>query len=206
MTQEHSHESVDDLGSSWKDVISSFFASKYQAEFSKYLKDLLKDIGHIYKKEGLLANEDLAFIFDARKNKIADGQKEVPFLLKQVDILREFNKKPMSINFESVGKEIRDKQQGLLNKYAPETWISWAAENAKNVTFATHVTKLTHSSIDSPSFFDKIEVINNRYLSTSSLKNIAIDGAVKGNQYSPIYQFLELELNGNNLADRKSVV
>jgi CRISPR-associated protein Csy1 len=199
MTEEQNQDSISECALSWEGVITNFLADKYEADFAKYLKDLFKGIGSTYEKEGFFTNEDLAFIFDTRKNKKTEKQKETSFILEQLTLLKEFNEKPISINFESLNTDINTKQQDLVSKYAPETWITWAAENAKNVTFATHVTKLTHSVIDSPSFFNAFEVTKNSHLSTSSLTNIVIDGAVKGMQYSPVYQFLELEFNNKKL-------
>lgn len=72
------------------------------------------------------------------------------------------------------------------------------------MSFATHVIKLTHSKIDSPSLFDCIDAQDNRYMTTSALQEKIIDGAVAGNQFAPIFQFLELELNGEKLASKFS--
>lgn len=202
MTEELTQDSISECAVEWKGVITKFLADKYEADFSKYLKELFKDIGKTYEKEGFFSNESFAFIFDTRKNKKTDDQQESDFIWKQINLLNDFNEKPISISFESLNTDINTKRQDLVNKYTPETWITWAAENAKNVAFATHVTKLTHSAIDSPSFFDVVDSINNKYLSTSSLTNIAIDGAVKGMQYSPIYQFLELDLNNKKLVNK----
>lgn len=199
MTEEQNQDSISELAPSWESVITNFLADKYQADFAKYLKDLFKSIGSTYEKEGFFSNEDLAFIFDTRKNKKTDEQKETAFILEQISLLQEFNEKPMSINFESLNSDINTKQQDLVSKYTPATWITWASGNAKNVTFATHVTKLTHSVIDSPSFFNAFETTKNAHLSTSSLTNVVIDGAVKGMQYSPVYQFLDLKFNNKKL-------
>ena len=199
MTEKQNQDSITECASGWEGVITNFLADKYEADFTKYLKELFKGLGSSYDKEGFFTNEDLAFIFDSRKNKKTDGQEETSFILEQINFLKDFNEKPMSINFESLNADINTKQQDLVSKYTPETWITWAAENAKNVTFATHVTKLTHSVIDSPSFFNTSKVTKNSHLSTSSLTNVVIDGAVKGMQYSPIYQFLELEFNNKKL-------
>lgn len=199
MTEKQNQDLISECSSGWQGVITNFLADKFEADFSKYLKDLFKDISSAYEKEGLFANKDLALIFDSRKNKKTDEQKETAFILEQINSLENFNEKPISINFENLNSDISTKQQDLVSKYAPETWITWAAENAKNVTFATHVTKLTHSVIDSPSFFDASGAIKNSHISTSSLTNIVVDGAVKGMQYSPIYQFLELEFDNKKL-------
>lgn len=184
----------------WQKVIMNFFAEKYEADFSKYLKDLLKDTSQLYEKEKFYENESLAFIFDTRKNKRLVDQPESVFLLEQFASLSNFDVKPVTINFDALNGEINTKKQEFSNKFSPRVWLTWAAKNAKNVTFATHVSKLTHSAIDSPSFFDSKESTKNSYLSTSNLNNAVVDGAVRGNQFAPIYQFLELELNGKKLA------
>lgn len=199
MTEEQNQDSISECALGWEGVITNFLADKCEADFAKYLKDIFKGISSGYEKEGLLTNENLAFIFDTRKNKKTDEEKETSFILEQISLLQDFNEKPVSINFESLNADINTKQQDLVSKYAPEKWITWAADNAKNVTFATHVAKLTHSVIDSPSFFNAFEATKNSHLSTSSLANVVIDGAVKGMQYSPIYQFLELEINNKKL-------
>jgi CRISPR-associated protein Csy1 len=63
-----------------------------------------------------------------------------------------------------------------------------------------HVNKLTHSKIDSPSIYDQISATKTEYITTSALTVKAIDGAVAGNQFAPIFQLLELECNGIKLA------
>lgn len=199
MSEKQNQDPISECTLGWEGVITSFFADKYEADFAKYLKELFKGIGNTYEKEGFFTNENLAFIFDTRKNKKTDEQKESAFILEQITLLQEFNEKPVAISFESLNADINTKQQELVSKYTPETWLTWAAENAKNITFATHVTKLTHSVIDSPSFFNNFDTTKNGHLSTSSLTNVVIDGAVKGMQYSPVYQFLELEFNNKKL-------
>ncbi|HKM15278.1 MAG TPA: type I-F CRISPR-associated protein Csy1 [Marinospirillum sp.] len=183
----------------WPEVISNFLNEKFETDFAKYLKEVFKTTEKEYEQEKYFNNEDLAFVFDIRKNKKAEGQKETEFLLQQLEKLNNFPEKPSQLNLEVLNSEVINKKQELLNKYSPDVWITWAAENAKNVTFATHVSKLTHSAIDSPSFFDEIKSQNNAYFSSSSLNKMAIDGAVRGNQYAPIYQLLELELNKQKL-------
>ncbi|WP_026879509.1 type I-F CRISPR-associated protein Csy1 [Ignatzschineria larvae DSM 13226] len=153
-----------------------------------------------YQKEELTADEEIAFIFNARKNKREEDELESQFILAQLDKLAEMDIKPQSLNFESQKMEINVKKQELKQKYHPEIWLTWAAKNAQNVVFATHVPKLTHSIIDSSAFFDNTTADKDSYLTTAKLKSIAIDGAVRGNQYAPVYQFLELERNGKKLA------
>jgi|SRR5690554_243901 len=189
---------------SWKTIIIGFLEEKYEADFSKYLKDSLKSVGEAYEKQGFLVNEELAFIFDTRRNRKTAEQKETDFIQEQLIKLQGFNERPTDFNFDELNSEIINKQQELKNKYRPTVWLTWAADNAKNVSFATHVPKLTHSAIDSPALFEAFKVVKATQLTTSSLNNAAIDGAVRGNQYAPIYQLLELELNGKKLASQFS--
>lgn len=182
----------------WQKAISRFFEQKYEADFVKYLKELFKQANQLYEAENFYHNDDVSFVF-SRKNKRQAEKKESDFLLEQFEFLSAFEIKPFNLDFEDLNSQIALEKQKLLDKYSPVAWLTWAAENARNVTFATHVSKLTHSAIDSPSFFNTKESVNNGYLTTSSLKNAAVDGAVRGNQYAPIYQFLELELHGKKL-------
>lgn len=184
----------------WQSLIKGFLAEKFEADFVKYLKEVFKAVGQIYASEGLTENEEIEFLFDTRKNRREAEQLESEFILEQLKKLENFDKKPTSFCFETQSIDINTKRQELNEKYLPKTWLSWAADNAKNVTFATHVAKLTHSAIDSTSFFDSSNDKKDDYLTTSSLSKLAIDGAVRGNQYAPIYQFLELELNHKKLA------
>lgn len=199
MTEKLHQDLTSECSSSWEGVINDFLADKYEADFTKYLKYLFKGLSKAYEKEGFFTNENYAYIFDTRKNKKIDEQKESAFILEQITLLQEFNDKPTSINFENLNDDIHTKQQNFVSKFEPDTWLTWAAENSRNVTFATHVPKLTHSVIDSPAFFNTFDTKKNNHLSTSSLTNVVIDGAVKGMQYSPVYQFLELELNNKKL-------
>lgn len=196
----------DELNSTpnWQTIIAGFLEDKYEADFSKYLKDSLKTLGEIYEKQGLLVNEELAFIFDTRRSRKTAEQKETDFIQEQITKLQEFTEQPTDVNFSELNIEISNKQQEFKNKYSPSVWLTWAADNAKNVSFATHVPKLTHSAIDSPAFFDTSKAEKTTQLTTSSLNNAAIDGAVRGNQYAPIYQLLELERNGEKLASQFS--
>ena len=186
--------------SNWKIIIEGFLEEKFEADLSKYLKDSLKKLEKVYEKQGLLVNKELAFIFDTRRNKKAAEQKETEFIQEQISKLEGFHEKPADL--DDLNNEINNKQKEFENKYNPIVWLTWAADNAKNVSFATHVSKLTHSAIDSPAFIDASKAEKTTQITTSSLNNAAIDGAVRGNQYAPIYQLLELERNGKKLASQ----
>lgn len=107
------------------------------------------------------------------------------------------NWQPLIENFFE--KFFKDKEKPY-SKDEIRKWLNDNSEKAVNISFATHVPKLTHSIINASSFNDKTTHQKDRYLSTSTLKNRAVDGAVKGNQYAPVFKFLnEVELNGKKI-------
>ncbi|MGL5908081.1 MAG: hypothetical protein ACRCZA_15455 [Shewanella sp.] len=69
MIEEQTKDPMSECALGWERVINAFFADKIETDFAKYLKDIFKNMGSAYEKEGLLVKQDIAFIFDARKNK-----------------------------------------------------------------------------------------------------------------------------------------
>jgi CRISPR-associated protein Csy1 len=110
-------------------------------------------------------------------------------------------------NWESVitqffNEKIKSKKVG----WSLADWLDWAAKNANSVSFATHVPKLTHSKIDSHSLIDSVYEQKTSVVCTASLSRKFIDGAVAGNQFSPIYQFLELECGNLKLLEATQIM
>jgi len=89
----------------------------------------------------------------------------------------------------------------INEKYNYSNWLDWASSNAKNVNFATHIAKLTHSGISGASniFFNKTDDKN--YLSTASLKNRKVEVSQNDNRFSPIGKLLQLRSNNESLSD-----
>jgi len=141
-------------------------------------------------------------VFDTRKNKKEKNESSLSFQQRRAVKLLKLRGKPRGLSFFDVKKSYISETKALSDKYSPQNWLSKNCENASSVSFATHVIKLTHSSIDSSSLLDCIHDYKNAFLTTSALKTKKIDGAVKGNQFAPIFQFLELELNGIKLAEQ----
>ena len=188
----------------WKDVMSDFFRRKYEAEEEKYLKEELKSAGGLYKNANYFDDEDIEFLFDTRRNKKSKEQSALTFQRKRATQLLRLYNHPEGFDVERKKEEYRKKVDDLRAKFTPSIWLSENAVNAGNVSFATHVIKLTHSKIDTPSLFDCISEQDSAYLTTSSLTEKIIDGAVAGNQFAPVFQFLELELDGVKLAEQLS--
>jgi len=183
--------------STWQEVIVDFFETKSAAEEEKFLKDHLKDIKEKCEKQNYFDGEEIKKLFDSKKPK---EQSSLDFIRSKFNTVLELDDKPVGFSSE----EERDIHEKTLNeiseKYQPAKWITESSRNAGNICFASHVIKLTHSSIKASSFIDNIDSVQESCLTTSALRQRVLDGAVSGNQYAPIYQFLELELNGKKLA------
>jgi CRISPR-associated protein Csy1 len=175
---------------SWEEVINNFFEQKKVMDELKHLKDEIKLINAQYSQVSYFNNEELSDFFDAKKNKKSKEQTDLEFQRgKALKIVR-LRQKPERIDFVESIKKYRLKFQKISEKYKPEIWLSESSKNASSVSFATHVSKLTHSKIDSPSLYDQIDVKSFSVLTTSCLNNKIIDGAVSGNQFAPIFQFI----------------
>lgn len=183
----------------WKEVIVGFLRNKKDVEEEKYLKKELKEIDILYEKEKYYGKQELIDFFDSKKNKKNENQSALEFQQENLQKIFEFENKPF--NKEKIKENYEDKCIVINKKYSPHEWLTKNSTNAKNGSFATHVSKLTHSAIVASSFDDCINSQKTNQLSTSVLKNKAIDVALEGNQFAPIFQFLELELNGKKLAD-----
>jgi len=189
----------------WEEVIVDFFLAKKHAEEDKYLKETIKNIANIYKNENYFNDEKIEIFFDPKKNKKDALQASLEFQREKFTHILELNERPIEFDPDKLNENYQTKRKDILHKYEPSKWISKAAANASSVSFATHVIKLTHSKIDSSSLYDQVDSVRSDTLTTSSLREKNIDGAVSGNQFAPIFQFLELELNGRKLASEFTV-
>ncbi|MEY3880159.1 MAG: hypothetical protein RIQ94_954 [Pseudomonadota bacterium] len=184
----------------WEEVIVDFLTEKKIAEEEKYLKEEIKKIADYYKREKYYGNQDIEDLFGLKKSKKGELQLAIDFQRQKHQEVFALDQKPEDLDFTQLDIDYEKKCADLANKYAANSWIAKAAQDAASVSFATHVAKLTHSKIDSPSLYDSISSAKTDILTTASLADKAIDGAVAGNQFAPVFQFLELELKGNKLA------
>lgn len=86
----------------WADIVSNFIRGKHSNELKSYLDKLFKDIKQSYEKLGCFGNEEIKFIFDARKNKPLDNQNQYEFMVAQLRSLNAFNDKPQGIDILSL--------------------------------------------------------------------------------------------------------
>lgn len=84
----------------------------------------------------------------------------------------------------------------LKEQYMPAVWLDVWAERAKDISFATHVAKLTHSSSKGSSVLDASKCRDNRYLTTNSLVDPIIDTASSNAASLPVADILKLSSDG----------
>jgi len=128
----------------------------------------------------------LSFNLDAFLNKIKQG-------------LNDEQIRSMDVEKHKWTAELQD----ISTKYDYTNWLDEKSQDAINVSFATHVVKLTHSSIKGASsvYFNNQDKLP-EYLSTSSLKNKPIDVSQTDNKFAPISKFLKLKSGELILADK----
>ncbi len=194
-----------DNGTTWAEVIASFFSKKMHAEEEKYIKDRIKEVEEDCKKKDYFNSDLIKNYFNDGKLKKQKQEESISFqrrriqaLLSIKDVLADLDLSGAIAELGRDSYEIKIKE--IAEKYEPAQWIAKASKAAESVSFATHVSKLTHSKIDSPSIYDQVSATKAEYVTTSALTVKAIDGAVAGNQFAPIFQLLELECNGVKLA------
>lgn len=188
--------------STWEEVMVNFFRKKSEVDEEKNIKETIKSLEASYIEKNFFGNEEVELVFNTKKNKKAENESSLDFQYRRAIALLKAENKPEGVNAFQILKAYKKEVKAIADKYNPTNWLSKNCSNASSVSFATHVIKLTHSSIDASSLYDSISDQKNSFLTTSTLKDKTIDGAVKGNQFAPIFQFLELECNGAKLAER----
>lgn len=192
-------------GTTWAEVIASFLLKKMHAEEEKYIKDRIKEVEVDCEKKDYFNNALIKNYFNDGKLKKEKQEESIDFQRRRIQTLLAIKDALADLVLSGAIAELEHHNyerriKDIAEKYEPAQWIAKASNAAASVSFATHVSKLTHSKIDSPSIYDQISATKTEYISTSALTVKAIDGAVAGNQFAPIFQLLELECNGIKLA------
>jgi len=90
----------------------------------------------------------------------------------------------------------------IINQdHKPNAWLNQWASKAKDISFATHVGKLTHSSSKSSSVYDETTSINTAYLTTNTLNDLLVDTATANAASAPAGEILTLQINGKSLLE-----
>ncbi len=194
---------------SWEEVIRNFI---YQRE-----KDKIENL--LSKKESKKTEYDekqaiiiqLKFALDKiegidksavkdivnRKNTGDNKLDDYTFKLNQYNDLLKITSHP---KISLINDVYQHKKQKIQEFHEPSAWLKYYSEKSAGVSFATHVAKITHSSIkEVPSFFVKYEDNNNGYITTSDMRKPMIDVAIDNAALIPIANLLKLEHNGASL-------
>ncbi|MGJ8694553.1 MAG: type I-F CRISPR-associated protein Csy1 [Thalassotalea sp.] len=196
-------------GDGWSNIVSSFIRGKHSSELNSYLEKIFKNIKKDYEKLDFFNDDDVRFIFDARKNKPSDNQTQHDFIVAQLRSLNALNYKPKDLDVLNFLEGIFAKTNELNDKYDAKKWLDKSSADARNISFGTHVPKLTHSAIKTKPIVSNSNTIKDGYFTTSCLSSIKYD-SVASNKYNQIRDFFSLELNGTRLyevfEDKKNVV
>ena len=97
--------------------------------------------------------------------------------------------------------ECHSLMQSIEDDHEPVSWLTEYAPKAKDISFATHVGKLTHSSSKSSSVLDTTSKGNDCYLTTNRLVNPLIDTASSNAASLPIAAVLQATVDGVSVLD-----
>ena len=97
--------------------------------------------------------------------------------------------------------EYQQTLEGLKSEHDYSKWLNEWSGKARDISFATHVAKLTHSSSKSTSVYDKTQSINLAYLTTNTIRDLAVDTAVANAASSPAGEILTLKVKNMSLLD-----
>ncbi len=196
---------VTEISQTWAGVIANFFLKKRDSDEEKYIKNLIKEVESDCKINSHYNNELIRNYFLDDKLKKEKQEQSIDFQRRKIQALFTIKDALANPILDGAIAELRRdtyecEVKDIANKYDPAQWLAKSSKDAASVSFATHVSKLTHSKIDSPSIYDQVNAQKAEYVTTSSLSAKAIDGAVAGNQFAPIFQLLELVCNSIKLA------
>ncbi|MES9906060.1 MAG: type I-F CRISPR-associated protein Csy1 [Sedimenticola sp.] len=143
------------------------------------------------------SNEPLKTIKKAKKEK---GRTALEFQqAKYQQLLLLFDDLKLDNHLIDIVQEYQEALQVLKQKHESRTWLNNWSDKAKDISFATHVAKLTHSSSKSTSVYDKSTSKNPAYLTTSTLNELAVDTATANAASAPAGEILTLEVEGKTL-------
>lgn len=213
------------------DYLNSIDATKIEKMRLNFEKEILNErnqsISEILKGKLAGDKEAIKEINKVAKTKKKRGDTDAEHQERILNLLIELSRLFSNHEFiENVISTYDEKIRRLRSKNNHQIWIDWALANSYGVLPATHVAKLTHSSIEKASSFidnssialGNIEGIKRKsssteyiahskinYLTTSSLSKVVLDGAYPGAASSPIVKFLLLEGGGEILSEKMLV-
>lgn len=198
-----------DTSKRWKKLIFSYIDSVDDIENKRQIIYYLK-VRLYYEaiESALLVSQNKS----AEILKIIESVRKKPLTFKDFNKTSEERRKAHLEFFENTYKKFLENNwitsinetisyvESLSDFY--KIWIFYALAQMKNVTHATHVPKLTHSSNKGVALVDCIDTHQMGLLTTSSLEVKIFDGAYPDAKLSPIAKFLLLDLDGQILGEQ----
>lgn len=137
-----------------------------------------------------------------KKSKKLTEQTSLSFQQQKLDkLLRLADDAVVDTAFAEIKNEYHEFINKNFNEHQPFNWLNQWSQKASDISFATHVGKLTHSSSKSSSIFDSTKEHDDRYLSTNRLKNAFVDIASTNAASLPIADVLSLAVSGVSLLE-----
>lgn len=183
---------------SMSDVIRAYVNERRDKKEVVLLKEKpKKNVGGInFKLETAIKKEEhdkekLEKITKKKKNKNQTALSFQQEKMKELIVLAE----EIKLNIQPIKDEYLEKILKLDEEHDVNYWLSNYCKKAIGVSFATHVIKMTHSSISGASnFSDTYLSRSDRFVTTSSLNSLIVDNAVDDAKNSPVADLLKLEV------------
>lgn len=122
--------------------------------------------------------------------------------------IQKYNALLALIGVDAIDNELGELKQEYMNfvrdleaQHEPAAWLDEWSLKAKDISFATHVAKLTHSSSKGTSVLDASTCTDKQYLTTNTLIAAEIDTASSNAASLPIADILKVQFQGVSLLD-----
>jgi|LULG01.1.fsa_nt_gb CRISPR-associated protein Csy1 len=144
-------------------------------------------------------SEEIKAIENSKKSK---EQTTVEYQIQKYNLLMELiGENPLDNELSALKSEYLQFVNELNFQHQPINWLNEWTDKAKDISFATHVAKLTHSSSKGTSILDSSQSKDSHYLTTSCLVEPEIDTASANAASLPIADVLKIEHDGYSILD-----
>lgn len=194
-------------------LIVSYITSRRDKKAESFYKDKPKR-----NKQGIVTNGAINIRLESILNRLMPDKKQViqtiekskkdktqtPLNFQEKKYQQLLTLLPESVtdsDLLALKSELHDFLNGLDDEFNPVAWLTEWTAKARDISFATHVAKLTHSSSKGSGILDTSHDHHDGYLTTSSLHNPDIDTASSNAASLPIADILKLSVNGVSVLD-----
>ncbi|GBU09490.1 type I-F CRISPR-associated protein Csy1 [Gammaproteobacteria bacterium] len=203
----------DEISQRLANEVVAFIDGRRDDKEEKFLKEIIKPLLVMVKTH----SQEAEIIKTIEKSKKAKTQTSLDFLqVKYQNLISLITDIDTDINLDvdvNVDvdedflklKKLKESYQQFIidnnNEHQPVTWLDQYAIKAKDISFATHVAKLTHSSSKSSSILDVSVKESENYLTSNCLNDPLFDTASSNAASLPIASILKLTVEGISILD-----